>query len=162
MAITASFLAKTGTLSVFGDSLDNTITESRDAAGQILINGGAVSVLGGTPTVANTSLVQIFGQAGNDTITGSFGNDTRVGGAGTDVLVETADVDMTLTSTQLTGGLGTADAGGAWTVAAGASRQAVTGGAAVLTVGPGNNTGSYLGGVHFELTGESIDRGAVP
>ena len=69
MAVTASFLAKTGTLSVFGDNLDNTITETRDAAGNILINGGAVNILGGHPTVANTAMTQIFGQGGNDTIT---------------------------------------------------------------------------------------------
>ncbi|RBY94250.1 radical SAM protein [Blastococcus sp. TBT05-19] len=47
----------------------------------------------------------------------------------------------------VTGGLGTADLGGAWTSAAGASRQAAVDGGAVLTVNPGNNTGSYLGGV---------------
>src|SRR5689334_11029706 len=110
MAITASFLAKTGTLSVFGDSLDNTITESRDAAGQILINGGAVSVLGGTPTVANTSLVQIFGQAGNDVITlneangalpaaqifGGNGNDVITGGSGNDMLFGQSGNDVLL------------------------------------------------------------------
>ncbi len=43
-----------------------------------------------------------------------------------------------------TGGLGAADLGGAWAVVAGAARQAVTGGVATLTVGPGNNTGAYL------------------
>jgi PKD repeat protein len=47
----------------------------------------------------------------------------------------------------VTGGLGAADVGGTWTVGAGAARQSVAGGAAVLTVGPGNNTGSYLGAV---------------
>ncbi|NEK85474.1 PKD domain-containing protein [Blastococcus saxobsidens] len=46
-----------------------------------------------------------------------------------------------------TGRLGTADLGGAWTSAAGASRQSVADGAAILAVNPGNNTGSYLGGV---------------
>ena len=61
-AVTASFLPGAGTLSVFGDSLNNQITVSRNAAGQILVNGGAVAVLGGTPTVANTALVQVFGQ----------------------------------------------------------------------------------------------------
>ncbi|MGY1618560.1 PKD domain-containing protein [Geodermatophilus sp. SYSU D00691] len=45
----------------------------------------------------------------------------------------------------VTGGLGTADVGGRWTASAGATRQSVTPGAAVLTVpGAGNNTGSYL------------------
>ena len=51
-AVTATFA--NGTLSVTGDSLDNNITISRNAAGNILVNGGAVSVTGGTPTVANT------------------------------------------------------------------------------------------------------------
>src|SRR5688572_16443129 len=45
-AVVASFSA--GTLSVFGDSLDNNITVSRNAAGTILVNGGAVSITGGT------------------------------------------------------------------------------------------------------------------
>ena len=38
-ATTATFSA--GTLTVFGDSLDNSIPISRNAAGQILVNGGA-------------------------------------------------------------------------------------------------------------------------
>src|SRR5262245_21867983 len=68
-AVTASFLPSTGTLAVFGDALDNNITLSRDAAGKILVNGGAVAVTGGTATVANTALIQVFGQGGNDVIT---------------------------------------------------------------------------------------------
>ncbi|SDF11888.1 PKD domain-containing protein [Blastococcus fimeti] len=47
----------------------------------------------------------------------------------------------------VTGGLGTADVGGAWTVSAGAARQSVSGGAAVLASVKGTNTGSFLGGV---------------
>src|SRR5262249_38941629 len=97
-AITATF--SNGILTVLGDSLDNTITISRDAAGTILVNGGAVAVTGGTPTVANTTLIQAFGLAGNDTITldeangalpaanlfGGAGNDTLIGGSGNDML----------------------------------------------------------------------------
>ena len=99
-AVTATFSAGAGTLSVFGDNLDNNITVSRNAAGHILVNGGAVSILGGTPTVANTSLIQVFGQGGNDTITlneangalpranlfGGTGNDMLTGGSGNDML----------------------------------------------------------------------------
>ena len=51
MAIKASLLPGARALMVFGDELDNTITESRDAAGSILINGGAVGAFGGKPTV---------------------------------------------------------------------------------------------------------------
>jgi Ca2+-binding RTX toxin-like protein len=100
MAVTASFLSAARILSVFGDSLDNNINISRNAAGQILVNGGAVAVQGGTPTVANTDLIQVFGQGGNDTITldeaigalpraqlfGGAGNDTLTGGSGGDQL----------------------------------------------------------------------------
>src|SRR5262245_43825800 len=93
-AVKASFGG--GTLTVIGDTQDNTITVSRNAAGQILVNGGAVAVDGGSATVANTTLIQVFGQDGNDTIQldeangalpaanlfGGAGNDTLVGGSG--------------------------------------------------------------------------------
>ena len=68
MATTANFSPSSGLLSVFDDNLDNTIVASRDAAGNILLNDGAVAVVGGQPTVGNTSVIQVFGQAGNDTI----------------------------------------------------------------------------------------------
>src|SRR5262245_19482127 len=55
-----------GVLTVLGDNADNTIEVSRNAAGNLLVNGGAVRIVGGTPTVANTSRIQIFGFGGND------------------------------------------------------------------------------------------------
>src|SRR5215468_8518275 len=100
LAVTAFFVPQTGLLTVLGDNLDNSIEVSRNAAGAILVNGGAVAIQGGTPTVANTSLIQAFGQKGNDTITlneangalpsanlfGGAGNDTLTGGSGNDQL----------------------------------------------------------------------------
>ena len=68
-AIVATFTPSAGILTVIGDSLDNNIEISRNAAGIIQVNGGAVVVRGGTATVANTALIQVFGQGGNDTIT---------------------------------------------------------------------------------------------
>jgi len=105
MATTASFNPTAGQLSVFGDTLDNTITASRDAAGKILVNGGAVPVVGGTATVANTATIQIFGQGGNDTIALNEGNGALAaallsGGAGNDVLTGGSGDD------QLFGGAG--------------------------------------------------------
>ena len=47
MAITSSFLKANGLLTTLGDAIDNTILISRDAAGTIQVNGGAVPVLGG-------------------------------------------------------------------------------------------------------------------
>ena len=95
---------------MFGDAANNSITISRDAAGKILVNGGAVAVTGGTPTVANTTLIQVFGQGGNDTITlneangalpranlfGGAGNDTLTGGSGGDQLFGQAGNDTLL------------------------------------------------------------------
>jgi PKD repeat protein len=48
---------------------------------------------------------------------------------------------------EVTGGLGTADVGGAWTAATGATRQSVSAGTATLGLTVGTNTGSHLGGV---------------
>ncbi|MBR1277074.1 S-layer family protein [Bradyrhizobium sp. AUGA SZCCT0283] len=107
MAVTATFTPAAGLLSEFGDTLDNSIVTGRDAAGNILINGGAVAIAGGTPTVVNTSLIQVFGQNGNDTVSldesngalpsadlfGGAGNDTLTGGSGADQLFGQADND---------------------------------------------------------------------
>ena len=123
MATTATFIPGAGSLTVIGDSLNNTIVTSRDAAGNILVNGGAVPVLGGQPTVANTSLIQVFGQGGNDMITlneangalpaanlfGGDGNDTLTGGSGNDLLFGQAGNDTLLGkggNDQLFGGSG--------------------------------------------------------
>ena len=46
MVTHASFSPGAGSLFVIGDSLDNSIVVSRDPAGTILINNGAVSVDG--------------------------------------------------------------------------------------------------------------------
>jgi Ca2+-binding RTX toxin-like protein len=114
-ATTASF--SSGTLSVFGDAANNSIAISRDAAGKILVNGGAVTVTGGTATVANTALIRVlgldgqdvitlneangalpaanlFGGAGNDTLTGGSGNDQLFGQAGNDTLLGRGGFDL--------------------------------------------------------------------
>src|SRR4051812_4010790 len=69
LPVTALFVPSAGQLSVFGQVGNDTITVSRNAAGRILVNDGVTTVVGGTPTVANTSLIQVFGQGGNDVIT---------------------------------------------------------------------------------------------
>jgi hypothetical protein len=47
-AVTAFFDPSTGVLTILGDQQNNTLTVNRDAAGSILVNGGAVQVTGGT------------------------------------------------------------------------------------------------------------------
>ncbi|WP_428940913.1 beta strand repeat-containing protein [Fontivita pretiosa] len=110
LAVTASFDPGSGTLTVSGDAMDNTITLSRNAAGTLLVNGGAVAVSGGTSTIANTSLIQVFGQGANDTITldesagalprsnlfGGTDNDVLTGGSGNDQLFGQSGNDVLL------------------------------------------------------------------
>jgi len=107
---TANFDAASGTLTVIGDNLPNIIVISRDGAGQILVNNGAIAITGGTPTVANTTLIQVFGRAGNDqislneangalpkaTLFGEADNDTLIGGSGNDMLYGGAGDDVLL------------------------------------------------------------------
>ena len=96
-AVTSTFT--NGTLSVSGDNLDNNVAVSRNAAGQILVNGGAVAVVGGTPTVANTALIQTFGLGGNDTLSlsevnGALPRANLFGGTGNDVLTSGSGNDQ--------------------------------------------------------------------
>lgn len=98
-AVTATFSATGALLRVVGDELDNAIVVSRDAAGTILVNGGAVAIQGDAPvTVANAQMIMLVGAGGNDTLSldetngvmpaGSFfggaGNDVLIGGSGND------------------------------------------------------------------------------
>ena len=99
MAIKANFSAGTGLLKVIGDQPSNTITMSRNAAGQILINGGAVSIDGGNATVANTTEIDVFGQGGDDTIAldeanGALPSAHLFGGDGNDVLTGGSSADL--------------------------------------------------------------------
>src|SRR6186713_547917 len=105
MSITGTF--GTGTLDVTGDAVDNEIEVSRNAAGTLRVNDGATAVTGGTSTVANTAAVEVFGLGGNDVITldevngalpaanlfGGAGNDTLTGGSGADQLFGEAGND---------------------------------------------------------------------
>ncbi|HJQ81205.1 MAG TPA: calcium-binding protein, partial [Lacipirellulaceae bacterium] len=109
-AVNAFFIPNAGVLTVTGDSQDNTIEVSRNAAGNLLVNGGAVNVTGGTPTVANVARIDIFGLGGHDTLTlnetngalpaaqifGGKGNDTITGGSGGDFLFGDAGNDTLL------------------------------------------------------------------
>ena len=106
MAITSQFSTR-GTLNVQGDTLANAIDISRNAAGTLLVNGGAVPISGGSPTVLNTRLVTASGGDGDDTmsmdeglgalpranLSGGNGNDTMSSGSGDDLLLGDAGND---------------------------------------------------------------------
>lgn len=98
--ITAAFVSGTGILTITGGDQDNAITVSRNAGGSLLVNGGAVSITGGTPTVANTIRIDVFGREGDDQLAfnesqgplpparlfGEGGQDVLTGGSGADLL----------------------------------------------------------------------------
>src|SRR5688572_25771454 len=97
-AVTAS--AAGGVLAVVGDDNGNAITVSRDVAGNLLVNNGAVRILGSPATVAGIQTVRVSGLGGNDNVlldeangplpvadlSGGTGNDTLSGGSGADTV----------------------------------------------------------------------------
>ena len=99
-----------GVLTVFGDNNANAITVSRNAAGTLLVNNGAITIGGPTATVANTSLIRVLGADGNDTLTldeaagalpraslaGGNGNDRVSGASGADTLEGDSGDDVLL------------------------------------------------------------------
>jgi Ca2+-binding RTX toxin-like protein len=141
--ITAVFNPQTGVLTITGDVLPNFITVSRNLAGNLLVNGGAVAITGGTPTIANTTLIQIFGGAGHDQLSldqangalpvahlfGEADSDTLIGGSGADIL-NGGPGDDTLF------GMGGADS-----LIGGDDHDTVIGGDAddIVQLGPGND-----------------------
>lgn len=100
VAISAQFNPATGVLTLTGDNLPNLIVVSRDGAGNLRVNGGLLPISGGSPAVANTTLIQIFGGAGNDQLAldetngalpranlfGEGDDDLLTGGSGADIL----------------------------------------------------------------------------
>ena len=69
MTITAAYSAATKKLTATGSADAENIAISRNVAGDIFVNGGAVPVAGGTPTVANTDVIEVLGHGLNDVIT---------------------------------------------------------------------------------------------
>jgi Ca2+-binding RTX toxin-like protein len=99
LSVSAVFIPQVGLLTALGDGQDDTIEVSRDAAGNILVNDGAVTIAGGTPTVANTSLIEFFGRDGSDTLAldetnGALPRANMFGGAGADSLGGGSGADM--------------------------------------------------------------------
>jgi Ca2+-binding RTX toxin-like protein len=100
LSIAALYFPGRDGLVVVGDNGNNTIEISRDNAGNLLVNGGTVPIQRGTPTVANTRVIRVLGQGGNDVISlnetlgalppanfsGGPGDDTLIGASGSDRL----------------------------------------------------------------------------
>src|ERR1700752_3345773 len=68
MAITGAFLPGKHLLTVLADANPNNVTLSRNAGGTIFVNGGAVAIAGGVPTVANTNHIKGLGGDSGDAL----------------------------------------------------------------------------------------------
>jgi hypothetical protein len=139
MSIFGIFLNPLKDLFFLGDAGSNSITIGSDEAGHLLGNGGAIHIVGGAATTANTDLIRVLGNGGNDTITidetngalpaaqlfGGAGNDTLTGGSGNDRLSGDGGNDI------LSGGGGNDSLLGGFgrdTLIGGAGDDALTGG----------------------------------
>ena len=185
-AVTATFSAAQGVLTVMGDDLDNSIAVTRDAAGTLLVNGarhrngpgraghrrqyqadpdlrhgrqrrfGLVSLGELAPALVN-------GGAGNDTITSGTGNDTLVGGAGDDIY--RLDTDTALGSDTIDesgGGIDTLDFSSTTTRAVsinlGNPAAQVVNAGLTLTLSAGNTIENVIGGALINPTGSQMDQ----
>ena len=180
---------------VQGTALADTINVSSTAAGRIIIakttgvpfyvsatsetmfvlgSDGADTIDAHQVTAALTNL-QLWGENGNDTLTGGMGNDTFSGGDGTDLLAEVGPGNVTLTDTQMTGhgtdSIGTdieairltGDAGNNLLDASAFTRFGVTldGGAGNDTLLGGSKTDSLIGGDGIDEVRQAVSGNAT-
>ncbi|MGY1615769.1 PKD domain-containing protein [Geodermatophilus sp. SYSU D00691] len=127
-----------------------------DAAASLDVDGSVIAYawdFGDGTTGTGATATHRYTAAGTYTVTLTVTDDDGGTGGAIRQVTATAPIDTAplvkdTFGRTVSGGLGTADVGGAWTVAAGATRQSVSGGVAELALpGAGNNTGSYLGSV---------------
>jgi Ca2+-binding RTX toxin-like protein len=96
MAINAFFSQSLGVLTVFGDNANNTIALGQNAAGDLVVNDGAVQIFGGKARASDARHIFLVGFGGDDTLKideskgkitastfflGGDGNDTMIGGS---------------------------------------------------------------------------------
>jgi Ca2+-binding RTX toxin-like protein len=94
----AGFSPTTGVLTIAGTSGADSFVVRARANGTIVVNGGAVPISGGVPTVANTVRIVMLGLAGDDQLIldpagGALPGAKIIGGPGTDVLVGSSGDD---------------------------------------------------------------------
>jgi Ca2+-binding RTX toxin-like protein len=87
----AQFSPATGVLTVTGTDGPDSFVVSANANGSIVVNGGAIPISGGVPTVANTVRIVLQGRGGDDQLVldpvDALPGARVLGGPGTDVLV---------------------------------------------------------------------------
>ncbi|MFK7817673.1 MAG: calcium-binding protein, partial [Planctomycetaceae bacterium] len=98
LTVSAAFTSATGVLEVLGDEDANAIEVSADAAGNLQVNDGAISISGDVPTLLNTTQISIKGLGGDDILTlnevnGVLPSGYLHGGEGNDYLSGSSNID---------------------------------------------------------------------
>jgi Ca2+-binding RTX toxin-like protein len=88
----AQFDPATGVLTVTGTEASDSFVVSASGNGSIVVNGGAVPIGGGAPTLSNTVRIELIGLGGDDqlvidTLGAPMPNAVLRGGSGVDVLI---------------------------------------------------------------------------
>jgi PKD repeat protein len=144
-------VAPTAAFTVAADGLDVSV----DGTGSSEPDGSIASYawdFGDGETGTGATADHSYAAAGTYTVTLTVTDDDGATGVATESVTVTEPVEPTVLASDVfgrsvTGGLGTADVGGAWSASAGGSRQSVTPGVATFAMTPGTNTGAYLGEV---------------
>lgn len=106
----AVFAPATGVLTVSGTDGPDSFVVSLAANGSLVVNGGAIPISGGVPTLANTVRIELRGNGGDDQLVidqlgevlpdgvllGGAGADVLVGGAGDDTVYGGDGADQAL------------------------------------------------------------------
>ena len=144
-------VAPTASFAVSGSGLTTAVdgTASTDSDGTVV---SYAWTFGDGGSASGVTASHAYAAAGTYPVTLTVTDDDGATGSVTRQVTVTAPPPVTTLATDafgrsVTGGWGSADAGGAWTVVGGATRFSVAGGAGVQTVAAGGTTSATLAGV---------------
>ena len=140
--------ARTKTISIVGNKLDNTIT---GGSNKNTLRGGA----GNDSVIGGKAADKLYGDAGSDTLVGGKGNDTLTGGDGNDLFIYSAGKDVIADYAE----------GDRVSIGAAITKTSISGSDALFTIGSGtlkikNSKGKEISFINADGTEQTIIGGA--